>query len=87
LTFATSSQFRRDLYDASGDGVFEQDPHAGRPTRFSGIAFDPISTSRSSTMHDQVRASSHRSSLDVSASRREFNDGYARGRHQRHLPV
>jgi len=79
-TFATTSnRFRRDIYDANGDGIFEQEIITPAATNaLNRLAFDP-------NLHQpyldefvlgfarQFRGSV---SLDVSASRRYFKDGY-----------
>jgi hypothetical protein len=80
-TFATTSvRFRRDIYDRDGDGVFEQEiitPAA--TTAINELAFDP-------DLHQPfideftvgfARQFRGQISLDVSASRRYFTDGYA----------
>lgn len=80
-TFATTSnRFRRDLYDAQGDGIFEQEIITPAATNaLNQLAFDP-------DLHQPyldefvvgfARQFRGQISLDVSASRRYFKDGYA----------
>jgi hypothetical protein len=80
-TFATTSnRFRRDIYDADGDGNFEQEILTPAATNaLNEIAFDP-------DLHQPfideyvlgfARQFPAQISLDVSASRRVFRDGYA----------
>jgi hypothetical protein len=80
-TFATTSnRFRRDIYDANGDGVFEQEIVTTAATNaLNQLAFDP-------ELHQPfideyvlgfARQFPKQISLDVSGSRRVFRDGYA----------
>ncbi|HYE85775.1 MAG TPA: carboxypeptidase regulatory-like domain-containing protein [Vicinamibacterales bacterium] len=80
-TFATtSSRHRRDIYDADGDGVFEQEIITPAATNaLNAIAFDP-------KLHQPfidefvlgfAKQFPAQISLDVSTSRRVFRDGYA----------
>jgi hypothetical protein len=79
-TFATTSnRFRRDLYDADGDGIFEQEILTpGATNALNALAFDP-------DLHQPyvdeyvigfARQFRGQISLDVSASRRYFTDAY-----------
>jgi hypothetical protein len=80
-TFATTSnRFRRDLYDAQGDGVFEQEIITPAATNaLNTVAFDP-------DLHQPftdefvlgfAKQFKGQISVDISASRRYFRDGYA----------
>jgi hypothetical protein len=80
-TFATTTnRFRRDIYDANGDGTFEQEIISPAATNaLNQLAFDP-------NLHQPyldefvlgfARQFRGQISLDVSASRRYFTDGYA----------
>ena len=80
-TFATTSnRFRRDLYDNNADGVFELETLTPAATNaLNEIAFDP-------DLHQPyldefvlgfAKQFPGQISLDISASRRYFNDGYA----------
>jgi hypothetical protein len=80
-TFSTTSnRFRRDLYDAQGDGVFEQEIITpGATNALNELAFDP-------ELHQPfvdefvigfAKQFKGQISLDVSASRRYFTDAYA----------
>ena len=80
-TFATTTnRFRRDIYDANGDGIFEQEIVTPAATNaLNQLAFDP-------NLHQPyldefvlgfARQFRGQISLDVSASRRYFTDGYA----------
>jgi hypothetical protein len=80
-TFSTtSSRFRRDLYDAQGDGVFEQEIITPAATNaLNELAFDP-------DLHQPfvdeyvlgfAKQFKGQISLDVSVSRRYFTDAYA----------
>ena len=80
-TFATTTnRFRRDIYDANGDGIFEQEIVSPAATNaLNQVAFDP-------DLHQPyldefvlgfARQFRGQISLDVSASRRYFTDGYA----------
>jgi hypothetical protein len=80
-TFATTSnRFRRDLYDANGDGVFEQEILTPAATNaLNQLAFDP-------ELHQPfideyvlgfAKQFPKQISIDVSGSRRVFRDGYA----------
>ncbi len=76
----TSVRFRRDLYDAQGDGIFEQELITPAATAaINALAFDP-------DLHQPyvdefivgfARQFRGQISVDVSASRRNFTDGYA----------
>jgi hypothetical protein len=80
-TFATTSnRFRRDLYDNQGDGVFEQEILTPAATNaLNALAFDP--ELHQPYMDEFVlgfaRQFRGQVSVDVSASRRYFKDGYA----------
>jgi hypothetical protein len=80
-TFATTSnRFRRDVYDAQGDGGFEQEIITPAATNeLNALAFDP-------DLHQPftdefvlgfAKQFKGQISLDISASRRYFRDGYA----------
>jgi hypothetical protein len=80
-TFATTSnRFRRDLYDNQGDGVFEQEILTPAATNaLNALAFDPElhQPSMDEFVLGFARQFRGQVSLDVSASRRYFKDGYA----------
>lgn len=75
-----NNRLRRDIFDADGDGIFEQSIVTPAVTgAISGLAFDP-------DLHQPyldefvlgfARQFRGQISLDVSASRRYFKDGYA----------
>jgi Carboxypeptidase regulatory-like domain len=80
-TFSTTSnRLRRDLYDAQGDGVFEQEIITPAATNaLNELAFDP-------KLHQPftdefvlgfAKQFKGQISVDISASRRHFRDGYA----------
>ncbi len=80
-TFATTSnRFRRDLYDAQGDGVFEQEIITPAATNaLNELAFDPDLHQPFTDEFVLGFAKQFRGqiSIDISASRRYFRDGYA----------
>jgi hypothetical protein len=80
-TFSTTSnRSRRDIYDAQGDGIFEQEILTPAATNaLNALAFDPdlhqpFTDEFVLGLARQLRG---QISVDISASRRYFRDGYA----------
>ena len=84
----TSRRERREIYDANGDGVFETTVLTPAATAaIDALAFDPESTSRSSTSSwSGSRVSFGDRSASTSLRRGGPSRTVRRGGHQRHLP-